>query len=150
MSKLRYGGFILLAIFLIVGIVYVNNTKQEVKGYEFPGPAEIVKQYFNSWEKKDYPNMYAAISDGFKKIEPTAKDLASFKGYAESQGINDIEIVNVEEKTNDGKTASIDYAVKFSNTEQDLKGAYILKFREGDLIRGWKLINPYGENVDTS
>ncbi|MEM4366436.1 MAG: hypothetical protein QXN46_02495, partial [Candidatus Woesearchaeota archaeon] len=42
----------------------------------------------------------------FKRIEPTAKDLASFSAYASSQGIDGVRILEITELSNNGKSAS--------------------------------------------
>src|SRR3989304_4278101 len=87
----------LFVVFLAAGIVYITLTKEEeVPEYQTPSPEYVVKQYFNSWNDGSYPDMYAAISDGFKKIEPTTKDLTAFKGYAESQGIEGVNILSIK------------------------------------------------------
>lgn len=151
-NKLKYGGFAFLAVAFIVGIVFVNTNKQENNSYNFPPPTEVVKQYFNSWNKKDYPNMYATISDGFKKIEPTARALQDFNDYVNSQGIGSVKILGIEETDNDGSAAKVKYSVEFETAGkfQKYDGIFTLKYREGDVIKGWKLIHPYGENIDES
>ena len=116
-------------------------------------PAEVVRQYFESWDKKDWPNMYATLSDGFKRIDPDAKDLASFRNFASSQGIDGVKVISINEESNDGTTAIVAYSVEFTlsdGSKQDFNDEFTLKFRQGDVIPGWKLIHPYGPNIDTS
>ena len=149
---LFFGVLILLLIFIIGALIIIYQKKSEPI-YNFPNSAEVVAQYFTSWSNKDYPDMYATISDGFKKIEPTAKDLSSFKEYAESQKIKSINIVSINEKSNDGTTAEVNYSVEFlleDDTTTKYEGTFTLKNRQSDVIRGWKLIHPYGSNIDTS
>src|SRR3989344_2405469 len=150
-KKILYIGLAALFVIFIVGIIIANNRPIEEE-YEFPSPKEVVEQYFTSWDNKDYVNMYATFSDGFKKIEPTAETLQGFKNYASSQNIEKVEIVNIEEVNNDGQTASVDYNVIFtsSNNQVPYEGTFSLKYRNGDVIQGWKLIHPYGKNIDTS
>ena len=94
---------ILFIILVIAGISYIAISNEEEKiEYTTPSPEKVVGQYFTEWDNKNYPDMYAAISDGFKKIEPTAKDLRAFKSYAESQGINSIEILSIKESSTKG------------------------------------------------
>lgn len=142
------------ALFLIGGIAYISLTKSEESiDYNVPTPEEVVKQYFNAWNSKNYADMYAAISDGFKKIEPTARDLRAFKAYAESQGITNMKILSIKEASNDGRTAAVDYSVEFllsDGKKSKFEGTFTLKYRQGDVIPGWKLIHPYGENIDAS
>ncbi len=116
-------------------------------------PEEVVRQYFTAWSNKDYVNMYATFSDGFKKIDSNAKDLTTFREFASSQGINGVNIINIKETSNDGETANVDYNVEFilaDDTKRQFSDSFTLKFRQGDVIQGWKMIHPYGENVDTS
>ena len=142
------------ALFFIAGIIYIALTsKEENIEYNIPLPEEVVKQYFASWDKKNYPDMYAAISDGFKKIEPTARDLRAFKEYAGSQGIEGVNILSIKEISNDGTTAAVDYNVEFlllDGKKNRFDGTFTLKYRQGDVIQGWKLIHPYGEKIDVS
>jgi len=141
-------------LFFMAGIAYISLLpKDEQPEYTIPSPEEVVKQYFASWGKKNYPDMYAVISDGFKRIEPTAKDLRAFKSYAESQGIEGVNILSVKEISNDGATASVDYSVEFSlsnGKKSEFDGTFALKYRQGDVISGWKMIHPYGDNIDAS
>ena len=152
MGKIILISAIAFVLIAATGIIIQTLETQKTE-YKFPGAAEAVRQYFDSWDKKDWPNMYAVISDGFKKIEPTAKTLSSFRGYAESQGIKEVNIVDITEKSNDGKTAVVDYSVEFTlsgGTKKEFKDSFTLKFREADVIKGWKLIHPYEEKIDTS
>ena len=146
-----YVGLLVLFVVFVIGIIF-SNRQPEIE-YSFPAPEEVVRQYFTAWNDKGYPNMYATFSDGFKNIEPTAKDLRAFKEYVQTQPIDGVNIKTIDEKSNDGRTASVDYAVEFllkDGTKQPFEGTFTLKYREGDIIRGWKLIHPYGENIDTS
>jgi len=145
------GSIIILLIAIFLGI-FISGLPPQTD-YKFSDPQQIVKQYFESWNKKDWPNMYATISDGFKKIEPSAKTLADFKKYAENQNVPEVKIISLVEKTNDGETAVVDYSVEFvlaDNTKKPFSGSFTLKYREADVIKGWKLIHPYGENIDTT
>ncbi len=145
------GSIIILLIAIFLGI-FISGLPPQAE-YKFPGATEAVKQYFESWGKKDWPNMYSVISDGFKKIEPTAKTLAGFKVYAESQNMSAVKILGLKEESNDGKTAIIGYSAEFTlsdGSKKEFSDKFTLKFREADVIKGWKLIHPYGENIDTS
>ena len=149
------GSVIVLFLILVIGI-YLNNQQkkqQQLDSYQFPSPEAVVQQYFEAWSGKDYVNMYAAISDGFKRIEPTAKDLSTFRDYVRAQGLMGVRIISIGEKSNDGSTATVDYETEFIFTngqKQPFKDTFTLKYRPGDVIQGWKLIHPYGEKVDTS
>lgn len=150
-KKILYAGLVILFIIFVVGIVIANNKK--VEEYNFPEPDLVVEQYFNSWSNKDYANMYATFSDGFKKIEPTAKTFQDFKNYVENQDIESINIINIKIISNDELTSKVDYNVEFISSEWQntpYQGTFTLKYRKGDVIQGWKLIHPYGENIDNS
>ncbi len=150
--KVLYFGLVFLFLIFVVGIIWANSKPIEEE-YNFPSPEKVVEQYFTAWNNKDYVNMYATFSDGFKKIEPTAKTLEDFKGYASSQGIKEVEIASIKEASNDGETASVDYKVIFTlsnGQKSNYEGTFTLKYRKGDVIQGWKLIHPYGENIDNS
>lgn len=151
-KNILYIGLGILFIIFVIGIIWVNSAPK-AEEYNFPSPEKVVEQYFTSWNNKDYANMYATFSDGFKKIEPTAKTLQDFKSYVDSQNIESVEIINIKEISNDGQTASIDYNVIFvlaNGQKAPYQGDFTLKYRKGDVIQGWKLIHPYGENIDNS
>ena len=141
----------ILVFVLFVGTgIFIQLQQQKTEKFEFPKPEEIVKKYFESWDKKNWVEMYSSISDGFKKIEPTAKTLADFRQYIVSQNIGNVNILSVNERSNDGKIANVDYSVEFLiNETNKSNGTFILKYREGDIIKGWKLVHPYGDKIDT-
>jgi hypothetical protein len=161
--------FVSIAIFLIaLSLIVIQNMQninlpgfsllgsQEISQpteYSIKKPEEVVRQYFESWDKKDYPNMYATLSDGFKRIDNNAKDLVAFRNFASSQGIDGVKIISVKESSNDGKAAIVEYKVEFieaDGSKQTFSDKFTLKLRNADVVQGWKLIHPYGENIDTS
>ena len=116
-------------------------------------PEKVVLDYFSAWNKKDYSKMYAQISDGFKKIDENAKTLNSFSDYAASQNIEGVKILSIKQSSNNGKTASVDYSVEFTlanGKKIPFSGTYTIKYRDKDRVRAWKMIHPYGENIDTT
>ncbi len=148
---------ILISVIVFITIaatgIIIQTLETQKTDYKFPGAIEAVKQYLDSWDKKDWPNMYSVISDGFKKIEPTAKTLSDFREYAEGQNIENVKILSLKEESNDGKAAVILYLVEFElkdRTKKEFSDKFTLKYREADVIMGWKLIHPYGEKIDTS
>lgn len=153
-SNVMLGIAVIAAVF-VIGLIYVQFTQQNsvADNYQVAAPEEVVRQYFESWDKKDWPNMYATLSDGFKKIDPDAKDLATFRSFAGSQGIEGVRILSIKEESNDGSTASVAYSVEFAlsgGSTRPFSDRFTLKFRQGDIIPGWKMIHPYGTNVDTT
>ncbi len=152
-KKILLAGFVILIIIAVIGVAYVQLTQTTEQSYRVSSPEEVVRQYFESWSKKDWPNMYAAISDGFKNIDPGAKNLTAFRNFASSQGIEGVKIISIKEESNDGSTATVAYSVEFALSDgstRPFSDSYTLKFRQGDIIPGWKLIHPYGPNVDIS
>lgn len=153
-STVILGAAVIAAIF-VAGLIYIQFTKQNevADNYQVAPPEEVVRQYFTAWNNKDWPNMYATISDGFKKIDPSTKDLTTFRNFASSQDIEGINILSIKEISNDEITANVDYSVEFilaDGSKRPFNDKFTLKYRQGDIIPGWKLIHPYGPNVDTS
>ncbi len=147
-------GAVGLILIIVAGIAYVQLfQKQGGQTYNTPSAEEVVKQYFESWDKKDWPNMYATISDGFKRIDPDAKDFTIFRNFTDSQGIEGVKILSIKEISDDGTTASIEYSVEFTlldSSKRQFSDIFTLKYRQGDIIPGWKIIHPYGQNIDKS
>ncbi len=133
--------------------VLFSEQEDAPVNYTFKSPEDIVRQYFESWDKRDYPNMYAVLSDGFKRIDFSAKDLSTFINFVNSQGMSGVKVLHIYEESNDGQTAIVSYHVEFTLTDevkQEFNGKFTLKLRQGDVVYGWKLIHPYGENIDAS
>ena len=155
-------GIFLVAAYLVVsqtadgkvaGFNFFGESQNSAGAYSFPKPEEVVQSYFEAWDRKDYATMYSEFSDGFRKIDENASSLESFKSFVESQGIESAKITGLKLASNNGLTATVDYFVEFTlsdGSKKDFSGTYTLKFRSGDIIRGWKLIHPYGKNIDTS
>ncbi|MBI5398570.1 hypothetical protein HZB03_03845 [Candidatus Woesearchaeota archaeon] len=143
MSRLVLAVVFLLSL-MLVACQSPNTGTQE--------PAQIVKVYFEAWNAKQYEKMYTLVSDGFKSLEPTAATLEKFSSYAASQGISGVRIISADQTYNDGKTATVDYTVEFTINEKKapFKGAYTLKYKPNDSTPGWKLVHPYGKNIDVS
>ena len=143
---------ILFIFFLLVGGTFlIYRGLQPVEEiYEQPTPEEIVEQYFVSWNDKNYADMYATLSDGFKKLEPSAVSLPAFKEYVDQQEVTDIVVKDVRELSNDDASATVHYKMLFTfgGKTAPFEGEFTLKNRQSDVIRGWKLIHPYGEYID--
>ena len=152
--KIILSGIAGLIAIIIVGVAYVQLTQpMSEQPYQTPKPEEVVRLYFESWGKNDWPNMYAAISDGFKRIDPNAKDLAAFRDFTISQDVEGVRIISINEESNDGGTASVSYSVEFvlsDGGKRKFDDTFTLKHQQGDIIPGWKLIHPYEPNVDAS
>lgn len=152
-NKILYTGLVLILIVVIIWFFVNKNSQEPVEGYTTPEPEQVVRQYFTAWNNKNYPDMYATISDGFKRIDPNARDLATFRNFTDSQGVEGVRIISIKEESNEGVTAIVDYTVEFTLSDgrkQEFNDKFSLKYRQGDIIPGWKLIHPYGENIDAS
>ncbi len=148
-TKFLISSTFFVAIFVAFFLYRQSLPEDDV--YLQPSPGDVVMLYFTAWNEGRYADMYSAVSDGFKKIEPTAIDLLSFKEYVSSQGIVSLALLNVEEVSNDGETAVVAYSVAIVSEDGNRKvfdGEFTLKYRQGDVVQGWKLIHPYGEKVD--
>ena len=114
-------------------------------------PEQVVVLYFQSWNDEKYDVMYSLVSDGFKKIEPTAKTFEDFKSYMAkfydtSLGVR---VIEAKESYKNDKEAGVDYKIEITNkdgTKKEFSNTYTLKKK----TNGWKLIHPYGQNIDTT
>ena len=116
-------------------------------------PAQVVEEYLDAWGRQDWTAMYAVIADGFKRIDPNAKDLESFVRFAESQDIMGVTVQEIKALADDGETARVKYEVVFflnDGSTRPFSDSFTLRFRKNDRVPGWKLIHPFGPNVDTS
>jgi len=125
-------------------------------------PEQVVILYFQAWNDEQYDVMYSLISDGFKQIDPQAKTLGEFKANMEKfyDTALGIRIIEAKESYNNGQEAGVDYKIEITNkdnTKKEFISTYTLKKRASNAseltrsqVTGWKLIHPYGENIDTS
>ena len=114
-------------------------------------PEQVVILYFQAWNDEQYNVMYSLISDGFKQIESTAKTFNGFKDYMEKffDTSSGVRIIEAKEAYKNEKEAGVDYKIEITNkdgTKKEFSSTYTLKKRSN----GWKLIHPYGKNIDTS
>ena len=114
-------------------------------------PEQVVILYFQVWNDEQYDVMYSLISDGFKQIEPTAKTFDDFKAYMEKfyDTALGVRIVEAKETYKTDKEAGIDYKIEITRkdgSKREFSSVYTLKKR----ANGWKIVHPYGENIDTS
>ena len=113
-------------------------------------PEQVVILYFQAWNDEQYNVMHSLISDGFKQIEPTAKTFNGFKDYMEKffDTSSGVRIIEAKEAYKNEKEAGVDYKIEITNkdgTKKEFSSTYTLKKRSN----GWKLIHPYGKNIDT-
>ena len=114
-------------------------------------PEQVVVLYFQAWNDERYNIMYSLISDGFKQIEPTANTFDDFKPYMEKfyDTALGIRVLEAKESYKTDKEAGVDYKIEITNkdgSKKEFSSTYTLKKR----ANGWKLIHPYGENIDTA
>ena len=156
-------GFLFILLFLIIFInacakqqtqkQNIQQSIQTVSGEDVSTltPEQVVILYFQAWNDEQYDVMYSLLSDGFKQIEPTAKTFDDFKTYMEKfyDTALGVRIVEAKESYKTDKEAGIDYKIEITRkdgTKREFSSVYTLKKR----TNGWKLIHPYGENIDTS
>ncbi|MBI2541835.1 hypothetical protein HYV80_03950 [Candidatus Woesearchaeota archaeon] len=114
-------------------------------------PEQVVILYFQAWNDEQYDAIYSLISDGFRQIEPTAKTFDDFKANMEKfyDTALGIRVLEAKESYRTDKEAGVDYKIEIINkdgTKKEFSSAYTLKKR----TNGWKLIHPYGQNIDTT
>ena len=114
-------------------------------------PEQVVILYFQAWNDEQYDVMYSLLSDGFKQIEPTAKTFDDFRANMEKfyDTALGVRILEAKEYYKTDKEAGVDYKIEITNkdgSKKEFSSVYTLKKR----ANGWKLIHPYGENIDTS
>lgn len=114
-------------------------------------PEQVVILYFQAWNDERYDVMYSLISDGFKQLEPTAKTFEGFKSYTEKfyDTSSGVRIIGAKESYKNDKEAGVDYNIEITNkdgTKKEFSSTYTLRKR----VNGWKLIHPYGKNIDTT
>ena len=152
-KRVLYSGLVILFTIFVIWVIWTNSATTKEENYNFPSPENVTKQYFTAWNNKDYVNMYSTISDGFKRIDPNSKDLSTFRKFVDSQEIKGVKIISITEESNDGTKAVITYSVEFTMSDGSTKpfsDRFNLKYKQGDIIQGWKIIHPYGSNIDTS
>ena len=114
-------------------------------------PEQVVALYFQSWNDEQYDVMHSLISDGFKQIEPTAKTFKDFKSYMEKffETSSGVKVLEAKESYQNEKEAGVNYKIEITNKDgakKEFSSTYTLKKR----VNGWKLIHPYGKNIDTT
>src|SRR3972149_5660800 len=100
--------FLVLFVILFV-LVIVQQAGSINQTASLLTPEGSVRYYFEAWNNKSCDVMYNAISDGFKKIEPTAANLTEFIKLIESSHVNRVDIRLINTTTNDGFSANVDF-----------------------------------------
>ncbi len=142
--------FLLITLIILLSGCAYNRYDNDAE-YD-DNAVDVVRDYFESWNIKDYNTMYDQISDGFKDIEPTATTLEDFKNYADSQGIDGVKIISLKKTSDKNGLVTVDYEVEFSAGDKIIpfSGTYTLKYKQDDSTPGYKLIHPYGDKIDKS
>ena len=127
-------------------------------------PEQVVTLYFQAWNDERYDVMYSLVSDGFKQIEPTAKTFNDFKSYMEKfyDTALGVRVIEAKESYKNDKESGVEYKIEITNkdgTKKEFSSTYTLKKRASNAserertrsqVTGWKLIHPYGPNIDTT
>lgn len=94
--------------------------------------------------------MYTLVSDGFKKVEPSAASLESFKNEQEKffEKGDSIKVVKAVTASTNGKIAKVDYTIELGlkTGKPQFSGTYTVRNTDN----GWKLIHPYGNVFDVN
>ncbi|MBI2558536.1 hypothetical protein HYW20_04390 [Candidatus Woesearchaeota archaeon] len=143
-------------IFIVILLSACTKTQQEQKAILSQDVStltqiQVVTLYFQAWNSKQYDIMYSLISDGFKQIEPTAKSFDGFKAYMDKfyETANGVSVIDVQTQYENDKEAGVNYKIEIigkDGAKKDFESVYTLKKRSN----GWKLIHPYGQNIDTT
>ncbi len=143
--------FLVLFVILLV-LVIVQQTGSINQTVSRSTPEGSVRYYFEAWNNKSYDVMYNAISDGFKKVEPTAANLSEFTKLINSSDVNRVDILLINTTSNDGFSANVDFDVIYyiNNVPAPSKSNFLLIYRSDDRVPGWKIIQPYGAKVESS
>ena len=140
-EKMKKIIFFLFCLFLVSGCnQYAGLT-----------PKEVTSLYYESFAARDYKTMYALVSDGFKLVEPTAQTYDKFAIEMDRfyDSADEIRFISADESVIDGNSANVNYHIEVRLKSGQIKpfdSAFSLKKQNN----GWKLIHPYGKNVDTS
>lgn len=140
--------------FLVLFLNACANTQQKASlpnDVLILSPEEVVRLYFNSWNNKQYDAMYSLISDGFKQIEPTATSFDDFKAYMSKfyDTSSGVIVIDVKVEYENENEAGVNYKIEIigkDGSKKEFSSTYSLKKR----ANGWKLIHPYGQNIDTT
>ena len=143
--------YFLTMLVLIVSACQKNSANVNQNDVSSLTPKQVVRIYYESWNNKNYEVMYSLISDGFKQIEPTAKTFDDFKNYMSKfyDTSTGIEIVEIKESYQNDKESGVNYKINVvgkNGKKTQFGSIYTLKKR----ANGWKLIHPYGNNIDTN
>ena len=167
---------IIFFLFLILFINACAKTQQTQQQIQKPiktissedvstlTPEQIVTLYFQALNDERYDVMYSLVSDGFKQIEPTAKTFNDFKSYMEKfyDTALGVRVIEAKESYKNDKESGVEYKIEITNkdgTKKEFSSTYTLKKRASNAserertrsqVTGWKLIHPYGQNIDTS
>lgn len=148
-SELNWKPLLLLAAVAVLLLVITLSGFGAKRDFSKLSPTEVVQEYYEAFGRQDYAAMYALMSDGFKKVEPTAKDFETFKSYISKyyETADGVKVLGAREVSNDGMQAVVDYEVElFIKTgSRKVESEFVLKKKEN----GWKLVHPYGLNPET-
>ncbi|MBI5158808.1 nuclear transport factor 2 family protein [Candidatus Micrarchaeota archaeon] len=136
---------ILALLILVLAAFFLFSFKRD---YSTLSPTEVVREYYEAFGRQDYASMYALMSDGFKEIEPTAKDFETFKQYISKyyQTADGVKVLSVRETFNGEGEATVEYSVELNlkTGSRKVSSEFELKKKEN----GWKLTHPYGLNAE--
>ena len=138
-------------LFITILLIACQNTNQEIKDSNEKTAIDIVDLYYKSLNNKNYETMYSLISEGFKQIEPTAKDYQTFELYMKrfSNSFESVEAKDIRLVESFAEAGKVSYNMflKPKNVEmQQLNLTTELKIKNNE----WKMIHPYSNKIDGS
>jgi hypothetical protein len=105
-------------------------------------PENAVRTYFESWNNKNWADMYSAISDGFKEGMDVAKNISAFSSFVGQQNVS-VKIINITKEIINSTDVKVKFIVQytFNNMTVNATSDFIVEKINGD----WKITNPFGK-----
>jgi hypothetical protein len=142
------------ATLLLVPLVLLAGcAQQQATGTD--DPEEVMRtvaiRYYEALDARDYLTMYGLISEGFKQLEPTARTYGDFEAYMSRfhDTATGIRVASAEVAYATGTEVGVSYVAIITlkdGRESELKSTFTVRKKP----EGWRLIHPYGQNIDES
>lgn len=140
-----------ILILTIIVVLFLVGCTPKLSQEETAIAVKVVNDYYFALNAKDYRVMYSFISEGFKKIEPTANSYERFeqnmqKFFNIAKGIR---VISTEVDSVKKNEVVVNYVAEINlidGTIKELKSSFTVKKKP----EGWRLTHPYGDNKDLS
>lgn len=138
-------------MFILLTLILLASCSPKASSEDTAIAVKVVNEYYTALNNKDYLTMYSLISEGFKKIEPTANTYESFEAYIAKffDAANGIRITSTKIVSATSTEVVVEYValVELKNgATKELKSLFTVKKKP----EGWKLVHPYGDKKDLS